>query len=56
MIRDLKGRISSWNPTAEQYYGWPKEQAVGKIFTLVFMANSHTLNWMNPISSVIISI
>ena len=31
MVRDLKGRITSWNPTSENSYGWRKEQAVGKV-------------------------
>lgn len=31
MIRDLRGKIYSWNPKAEQHYGWRRDQAVGKI-------------------------
>lgn len=31
MIRDLRGKIYSWNPTAEENYGWRRDQAVGKI-------------------------
>jgi len=31
MTRTVDGTINSWNPGAEQLYGWRKEQAIGKV-------------------------
>ncbi|MBU8974561.1 PAS domain S-box protein [Lysobacter sp. MMG2] len=29
-VRDVSGRITSWNRTAQEVYGWPPEDAVGR--------------------------
>jgi PAS domain S-box-containing protein len=31
MARDMSGRITYWNGTAEQRYGWSKEEALGQV-------------------------
>ena len=31
MVRDLDGRITHWTQGAERLYGWPREEAVGRV-------------------------
>jgi PAS domain S-box-containing protein len=31
LVRDLGGRIISWNKASEELYGWPRAQAVGRL-------------------------
>src|SRR4051812_44011767 len=30
-VRDPQGRITVWNKASEELYGWPREQAVGRL-------------------------
>jgi len=37
VVRDLQNRVTYWNRSAEQVYGWPREQALGQpIDTLLY--------------------
>lgn len=36
IVRDLDGNISLWNPSAERFYGWTSEQAVGSVSHKLF--------------------
>jgi len=29
-VRDIAGKVTYWNRSAEQLYGWPKEEAIGR--------------------------
>ena len=46
VISDDKGSIQSWNPRAEQLFGWTAEEAMGKsvanLFTLSHLKSAHT--------------
>jgi PAS domain S-box-containing protein len=33
LIRDLHGRVQSWNRGAKDLYGWPAEEAVGRVIS-----------------------
>ena len=35
LVLDLEGRIETWNPAAEQLFGWTADEARGKVFPAV---------------------
>jgi PAS domain S-box-containing protein len=37
VIRDMDGHIVLWNKGAEEFYGWTKEEAIGKVSHELFM-------------------